>query len=265
MVYTCYEMIRDCRAAKPEGWIYFLKHYVPIVRAVVTHNFPDRELDRALLESLLATLCQPASGLFQSLDPAPERAFVTELRQLVVRTLYTSGPGVPLTLETLSALEPLTVTEKMAVWFETMRYGAVETGRMLRMSPETAVKIRDRGAELLRGGIDTWSRTMLMDQGLALGAQAAALHGEACPPPKAFLDLIDGRTTWRGREEMERHVRDCWYCLDHYCRLLEVVELLRNVQPLGETEIGSLQHVLGIQSRRRPLWRKLLGVSPRES
>ena len=85
MIYTCYEMIRDCRADKPEGWSYFLTQYVPVIRGLVTHYFPDRAGDPALVERVLAALRQPQSSLFESLDPAPERAFVAGLRQRVSR------------------------------------------------------------------------------------------------------------------------------------------------------------------------------------
>jgi hypothetical protein len=120
-----------------------------------------------------------------------------------------------------------TTRMRPAVWFETMRYGDADTGRMLRMSPETAEKIRARGAELIRGGVDAWRSTLLADNGPLLGQAANALSTKDCLPAKAFFDVIDGRATWRGREEMERHVKGCWHCLDHYCRLLEVVDVLR--------------------------------------
>src|SRR5438445_12830611 len=32
MIYTCYEMVRDCHADRPEGWAYFISNYVPLIR-----------------------------------------------------------------------------------------------------------------------------------------------------------------------------------------------------------------------------------------
>src|SRR5581483_12025290 len=152
MIYTCYEMIRDCRADKPGGWSYFLAQYVPVVRGVLRHYFPDRAGEGALLEGVLKAVRQPGSSLFESLDPAPERVFVSELRQRVVEILRPPEKGeanIPIDLDVLStALESLTLTEKVVVWFETMRYAAGDTGRMIRMSAETADKIRGRAAEL---------------------------------------------------------------------------------------------------------------------
>jgi hypothetical protein len=67
------------------------------------------------------------------------------------------------------------------------------------MAPATVGKIRDRAAELLRGKSDSWRRSLLRDNGRRLGRLAAAARGAECASAKAFLDILDGRTTWSGR------------------------------------------------------------------
>lgn len=227
MVYTCYEMIRDCGAGRAEGWSYFLAQYVPVIRGFLKHYFPEREGDGALIERVLVKLRHPESSLFQTLDPAPERAFVAELRQHVLQAVE----GDHMATVASAALEPLTVTERLVVWFETMRYGDADTGRMLRMSPQTVQKIRGRAAELVRAAT-------------AGETACPTKSAQDCLPAKAFFDVIDGRATWRGREEMERHVKGCWHCIDHYGRLLEVVDALRAAKPLGETEVQRYKRLL---------------------
>jgi hypothetical protein len=254
-------MIRDCRAGRPEGWSYFLTQYVPAMRGLVAHYFPERAGDQSLVERVLVKLRQPEGGMFQSLDPVPERAFVAELRQHVLRTLEAECAGgaqqAAIDIEVLgAALEALTLTEKQVVWFETMRYGERDTGRMLRMSAETAEKIRTRGAELIRASVDTWSSTLLADNGRVLGRAASVLSTKDCVPEKAFFDVIDGRATWRGREEMERHARGCWHCVDHYCRLLEVVDVLRGSKALGVAEVEAYRRLLGIGMGKRSFWER---------
>ena len=145
MVYTCYEMIRDCRANKPEGWSFFLAQYVPVIRGLLAHYFPERAGDPVLVERILAALRQPQASLFESLDPAPERAFVAGLRQRVLAAVEAdragAAPEVPIDLEVLgAALEPLTLTEKQVVWFEVMGYSGADAARMLRMSEETTAR-----------------------------------------------------------------------------------------------------------------------------
>jgi len=261
MIYTCYEMITDCRAGRADGWTYFIRNYVPVVRRLLAHYFPERADVESAVERVLVGLHEPRAGLFQMIDPAPERAFVAELRQhaIAAEGNHQAGaaPDVSIGLEELTtALDSLTLTERLVVWFETMRYDSTDTSRMLRMSAPTVDAIRVRAGELVRGSMDSWRSSLLTDNGAELGRQAAEQHGKDCPPAKVFFDVIDGRATWLGREEMERHVRNCWYCVDHYCRLLEVVDVLRAAQPLGEAEILKYQLRLGIQPAKRSFWRR---------
>jgi hypothetical protein len=217
MIYTSYEMIQDFRAAKPAGWAHFLANYKPVMERVAAHyGVTDRD----------AILARVRDSLLPSMQPMAERYFVAELRQTALAIL----PERPLELDLEllgQAFAPLTVVEKKAVWLETMGYDAGDAARMLRMDAQTVSKIRDKAAELLRAGQDRWSRTMLADNGLALGRAVAAQAKPECVPAKALLDMIDGRSTWSKRMEAERHITACWYCVDHFSRLHEVCDLLR--------------------------------------
>lgn len=254
MIYTSYEMVRDCRANRPEGWMYFVANYVPVIRKLLTHYAGDRA---PAVEQALAALCKPELELFADREPAPERCFLGELRQHLLAGLPLSEAAVPLDLETLSAAFPsLTLVEKQAVWLETMGYPASAAGAMLRMAPDTVEKIRQRGAELLRGSVDTWSRTLLAENGAALGRAATAAHSQECLPSKTFLDVLDGRSTWRTREQNERHILTCWHCIDHFCRMAETIELLRGIAPLTEAEAQPIVERLGIRVEKRAAWKK---------
>ncbi|MBS1858011.1 MAG: hypothetical protein JST11_21760 [Acidobacteria bacterium] len=258
MVYTCFEMVRDCRADLPQGWRYLVTTYTPVIRRLLAHYAPSAGDGEAGVERVLLGLRLPASSLFQSLDPAPERWFVAELRQAVLSALPAPEAPVSLDLETLAgALEPLTVVEKVAAWFETMHYDDAATAEMMRISPATAAKVRARAAELLRGKSDAWNRTLLADNGLALGREAAASGGKDCASPKVLLDILDGRTTWQGREVLERHVTACWHCVDHYARMMEVIALLRANRPLTDAEAAPYFRALGVTVERPSPWKRL--------
>ena len=260
MIYTCYEMVRDCRADLPEGWMHFIVHYVPLIRQALAHYASERAQDVTLLNQILLRVRQPESFLHQSAEPPEERWFVAQLRQLVVAELAAPPAEIPLDLETLAAaLGPLTMTEKQAAWFETMGYSPAQAGPMLRVSPETVEKVRHRAADLIRGKVDSWRRTLLVENGAALGRAAAAAAGQDCLPTKAFLDVVDGRTTWRGREMMDRHLLGCWHCVDHFCRMLEVVHLLRGSRPLPESESAPFRALLGVAAPRRTGWKRFAG------
>ena len=257
MIYTCYEMARDCRSDRPEGWSYFVANYVPVARKLVAHYGSD---DAGLVNRVLLGLRKPQSSLFQTLEPVPERWFLAELRQKVLAELDLPAAEIPVDLQTVAAaLEPLTMVEKQAAWIESMRYGPEETGAMLRMSPQTVAKVCGRAPGLGRGKVDAWRRSLLADNGAALGREAAAAGGEDCLPPKTFLDILDGRMTWRGREELERHVTGCWHCIDHFCRMVEIIEMLRGARPLTEEESAPYRTLLGIQPLKTSAWKRLLG------
>jgi hypothetical protein len=257
MIYTCYEMVRDCREDRPEGWSYLITQYVPAIRRILTHYAPGRP---DALNSALLSLRKPESSLFQSMEPAPERWFVAELRQAVLAQLPLPQPEIEIDLETVAAaLEPLTVLEKQAAWIETMGYDAAATGTMLRMAPATVAKIRERSSELIRGKTDSWNRTLLADNGLALGRAASQVRTKECLGVKVFLDVLEGRMNWRGREEMERHVIGCWHCVDHFCRMSEVIETLRGLEPLPESEAAPLRKILGVEAPKKSGWKKMFG------
>jgi len=261
MVYTCFEMVRDCRADLPQGWRHFASAYVPVIQRILSHYSGAAANDPARLERVLLDLRRPESSLFQPLDPSPERWFVAGLRQAVLAGLPAPQPEISLGLGDVSeALAPLTIMEKQAAWFETMRYDAAATGEQMRMAPPTVEKIRGRAQELLRGKLDAWNRTVLADNGLTLGREAAAAHGPDCLPVKAFLDVLDGRTTWRNREVMEQHVGTCWHCVDHYARMVEVVWLMRTVRPLTDAEAQPYRKLLGAGEERRPAWKRIFGA-----
>jgi hypothetical protein len=260
MIYTCYEMVRDCRADLSEGWMQLIVHYVPVIRQALAHYAPRTAQDAALLDHILLRVRQPESFLFQSAEPPEERWFVAQLRQLMMAELTSPPPEIPLDLETLTAaLAPLTMTEKQAAWFETMGYSPALAGPMLRVSPETVDNVRHRAAELIRGKVDSWRRTLLAENGPALGREAAAPAGQDCLPTKAFLDVVDGRTTWRDREMMDRHLLGCWHCVDHFCRMLEVVRWLRGSQPLSESESRPFRALLGVAAPKRTVWKRFTG------
>jgi hypothetical protein len=249
MIYTCYEMIRDCRADKAEGWSHFVSQYAPVARTFLA-QYGGGDLIPAL-----QMLRKPDSTLFQSREPSPERWFLAEMRQMIVAATPAAQPEIAIDLETVAeALAPLTMIEKQAAWFQTMRFTPAKTADALRMSAATVEKIRARADELLRGKLDSWKRELLADNGRALGMEAAAVSTKDCLPAKTFLDVLDGRSTWRGREEIERHVVNCWHCVDHFCRMAEVIEVLRVVQPLSESEAAGLKKALGIEEKKRSFW-----------
>jgi hypothetical protein len=264
MTYTCFEMVRDCRENRAEGWSFFIMNYVPVVRKLVGH-YRRADAPGSLLDRVLQAMRGPESRFFSEIEPMAERPFVARLRQRVVQTLDQTAPlaepDLPIDLETLdAAADGFTVLEKQTVWLETMGYNGTDTGAFLRTAETTIEKIRGRAAERLRAQMDGWSVGVLAENGRRLAEQIGT-GGPQCLPEKAFLNMLDGRATWRGREDLESHVNGCWHCIDHFCRMVEATRLLRQVQPLSEPEAEAFHKLLGIETAaKQPGWKRLFGT-----
>ncbi len=262
-IYTHVEMIEDCRAGKAEGWSHFVTQYFPVCRALISHYYPDRTADADLPGRVLAGLRDRESPVFDGRALAPEREFVAALRQAVLAEVERDSPSqtaeIPLDLGTLTeALAPLTPLEKQIAWLETMRYDTSATARMLNIEAGTVERVRERAEEALRGRMDRWHRGMMTDNGGILGREAAAAGTDGCVVAKTFLDLIDGRITWAGKKDAEQHLNGCWHCIDHFCRIREVDQLMRDVQPLSAEEAAGYLKRLGIAAARQPFWKRFL-------
>src|SRR4051794_17088409 len=101
MIYTCYEMVRDCRAGSSEGWAYFIAHYVPVIRKALAQYVPERASDPALLNQILEAARKPESFIFHATEQPEERWFVSQLRQLIVAELAAPAADLPIDLEIL--------------------------------------------------------------------------------------------------------------------------------------------------------------------
>jgi hypothetical protein len=58
---------------------------------------------------------------------------------------------------------------------------------------------------------------------------------------------------------MERHLATRWHCVDHFCRMLEVVHLLRDSQagfPGGRG--GPYRLLLGVEAPKRGGWKRFI-------
>jgi len=62
----------------------------------------------------------------------------------------------------------------------------------------------------------------------------------------------------RAREVMDQHVKGCLHCVDHFCRLVEVNEWLRDNSPLGPAEAQQYLDLLGIAAPKASGWKRWL-------
>lgn len=247
-IYTCFDMVRDCRDNRPEGWAYLVTNYVPVIRRLLANYYDGRT---GLLDRMLQQLKNPQSSLWAKPGHAEERIFVAALRQELLRLTEadaaSQAPSIPLDLETLTqALEPFTVIERQYVWLESMGYSNEVTAEMMNLDVTSSEAARARADEALRNVLDRWKRGLVAENGLTLGRLATATQGERCLPAKAYLDTLDGRITWHHKKDYEFHMMQCWHCVDHFCRIREADFAINKSKPLTEAEAAPFLQKLGV-------------------
>lgn len=264
-IYTCLDMIFDCRAGKPEGWRYLITNYVPVIRWMLAHYYADRASDTKLIERVLLVLKQPTHPLY-SASYVTERQFIAALRSEVLAAVEseraTGQAEVELDLELLSkAFEPLTAMERQFIWLDGMGWGHEDAARMINIEASTVEAARSRADELLRQNLDRWQKGLVGRNGLRLGGLVQGIKGERCMEPRMFLDAIDGRITWSRKKDLEFHLVSCWYCVDHFCCIREADFALRETKPLTEQEAAPFRTLLSVpaEGKKKGLLAKMMG------
>ena len=254
-IYTCFDMIVDCRQGKPEGWRYFARTFVAALRRIFSHYGGGDEHVFELIDRLRA----PNSPL-HAMQPMTQREFVDALRPLVLELTAKPAQGISPDLSLVQeALAPLTAIERQTAWFETFGYSTQEAARIMRMSPETAVKLRARTDELLRSKLDDWSTGLLANHGRALGAEVEQQVPETQLVYRDFFDVMDGRNSWQHRTTFERTLEASWFEVHRACRIREADDALAQAKPLDNASAQPVLDRLGIPPESVGFWKRLAG------
>jgi hypothetical protein len=251
-------MVADCRAGKPQGWLWFSRHFVPPLRVLLRHYSGADAA--APLRALLSELHRDRLA---GLDAAPLRELAVQLRPRILTAAgYPQARlAAPVDLETVAeALGPLTVVERQVVWLETMGYDTAESAKLMRMSAETAAAVRDKAGALLRARLDHWTIALLREQGSLLGEAARAQPPEEPVPVQDYINSLDGRVTWQRRTEIERALAASWFEIDHFCRVREVDEAVSRNAPLTDEEAASYDAMFGVAIPKPTFWKRLIGA-----
>jgi DNA-binding CsgD family transcriptional regulator len=248
-------MIRDCAADKAQGWIHLVENFAAAIRIVTEHYGGNQETVCRLVKRIRR------DGICRDIEPCHQREFLYQLRPLILEMTPAGGSSGQCGWEAVTAaLAPLTATEKQMAWLETFGYSVEQTAAMMRLSPDTAAKLRNRSGELLRSALDDWSASMLRQSGRQLGA---ALEGQLPAEPlhfRDFTDVIDGRITWQRRLAFERALDASWHEVHKACRVREADAALGSVKPLGEAASAPYLEALGVERPKQPLWKSLLAA-----
>lgn len=243
-VYTCYDMIPDCQRGKIEGWQFLVARFVPPLRRMAHHYRGSESHVRRLLQDL-------ADSRLSGWQAMPEREFLYNLRDPLLQVIeYRANRAGVLDADFISEVfEPLTAIERQLAWFEVLEYNTDQAAFFFRMSAENAAAIQNKARELLRARMDDWTRTALHDNAANLTESVRARKPESPVAAKVYFDWIDGRLTWRARQETEAKVIESWYELDALCRVREADEFLRGIEPLPPDEVAEHLKSLGFEPK----------------
>lgn len=252
-IYTCFDMIVDCREGKPEGWRYFVRTFAAALRRLFSHHGGGDDQVYLTIDRLRG----PASPL-HSMQPMTQREFLDQLRPLVLELTSKPIDGVPPDLALVQeALAPLTAVERQTAWMETLGYSTGEAARIMRMSPDTAAKLRARTDELLRSKLDDWSAGILAKHGRALGEEVELSPPETRLIYRDFFDVMDGRNSWQHRTMFERKLEESWFEVHRACCIREADDALAQTRPLDDAAAQPMLDRLGVAPESAGFWKRL--------
>lgn len=253
-IYTCFDMIVDCRQGNAPGWRHFVRTFVPPLRRLLSHYGGGEDHVFELIDHLRA----PSGSPLTAMQPMTEREFLDCLRPLVLELTAKPEPGTAPDLTLVQeALAPLTAIERQTAWLETFGYSVNEAARIMRLAPDTAVKLRARTEELLRSRLDDWSTGILSRHGRALGVEVERQTSAEPLTYRDFFDVIDGRNTWQHRMHFERTLEESWFEVHRACRIREADDALDKAKPLDDAAAQPILDRLGIPAEKPGLLKRL--------
>jgi hypothetical protein len=266
-VFTCAEMVEACLANQDAGWKHFVTDYLPFAALLLDRHYPQLITSREdLLREVLLRARDEEREFFREYRGHSEREFLAHLRGLALRVLEEAEPAVPapeilLPWESFErSFSGLTALERQVVWLFLLCPRAEDAPLLLRADRTSVTAMLGRAQEQLRGALDHWSADLLEQNRHLLAAEVRRRETKECPDPRAWLRLLDGQITWRDRQDLERHLVVCWFCVDRLCRFREVMRLSRLVQPLTEIEAQPFAKTIGLGFAPPSRWKRLLGV-----
>lgn len=268
-VFDFHCMQESCQSDQPEGWRRFVESYAPLAQRLLEHYFPGHDTAALLVEVFRQARANQAE-LWRTFSGVSEKEFLLHFHRFVLqqgRAARGAWPETPLSPQNFQALLeefPPLQREMLALSFR--GYEAEELSQMMKFHPETIRTATERAQEKLRARLgEAIGPDFSRRDHDALFAAIEAQRGENCVPDKIFPRIVDGQTTWREREEAERHIESCLHCLNRFADYYEVFHYHRTLPPADGSTVARLAAALGLpaaesgRKSRKSWWRRLRG------
>lgn len=248
-------MAEDCRRGERLGWEEFIRDYSGFARIFLSHYFPA--LQPEIAEHMVAVFRRARandSAFFHGLKFANEREFAFTFRDFVFaygrEAARLPEPQISLD-QAREIMKDLPVVEQQMLWLFIRGFTAQQIAPILMNADATAHKVEQIAAERIGQILPSASNDALVMSARALMQQAELRRTEECLPLKTFNNLINGQVTWRERDVAEKHVAECFYCLDRFSTFQEIVRMMKDRQPAAETEVERILAQLELPSKSK--------------
>jgi hypothetical protein len=267
-VFSFHRMQQGCRADEPAAWLHFLKNYAPLAKQLLRHYFSEQE-QRGLLARVFREARADEAPLWRSFAGAGEKEFALHFRAFLLnqgRAARRASPETPLTVDNFWAvLQEFPPLQRELLMLAFHRYSPEELSAFLKFEPETIVAAVGQAQEKLAARLGAAvGGDLVQGDHDALFAAVEKQRGEACLPDKTHVRFVDGQLTWREREEVERHLESCFYCLNRFAEFREATHFFHVLPPADEAVVAELAVAMGLPAREPPKkepswWERLLG------
>lgn len=234
-------MADDCRHGERLGWEEFVRDYSGFARSFLSHYFPalEPEIDEHIV-SVFRRARANDNAFFQTVKFTNEREFAFAFRDFVFaygrEAARLPEPQVSLD-QVRQIMKDLPMVEQQMLWLFMRGFGADQIAPVLMHADATARKVEQIAAERVRSIVPSASNDALVISARALMQQAEQRRTEQCLSLKTFNNLVNGQVTWRERDVAEKHVSECFYCLDRFTTFQEIVRMMKDRQPAAPAAV----------------------------
>lgn len=248
-------MAEDCARGERQGWEEFVREYSGITRDLLSHYFPALAPE---IEDHVVAVFQRArasnNGLFQGLKFANEREFACAYRDFVFgygrEVARLPVPQISLE-QARGVMKDLPMVEQQVLWLYMRGFQEEQIAPILMHADATARSVEQKADERVRAIVPDASPDALIISGRALMEAAEKSKTDSCLPLKTFNNLVNGQISWRERDVAEKHVANCFHCLDRFTTFQEIVDQMKNRQPAEEEQTEKILAQLDLPARRK--------------
>lgn len=249
-IMTFQKILRACEEGNREAWRDFLADYTPIAYQLLDFYLPlPPEARREFWREALKDFGDNDFERLRSFEHQAEREFLVDLRAFLfdraasrIDPVQDAGTPPCPTVEKLGALlMGLPLLHQEIVFLTLAGYSHAALEKILRITPNVAQQGLERLKVDFAFVLDRQANKCLWPAGwIRITRAARAAKQPDCVPLRQLVRILDGQASWYDKTPVEEHRTTCFYCLEHWTALLEVVAWERQAEPCAPEEIEPL-------------------------